>query len=495
MTGLENLIWVLLAVPALAGALCLALGSAKKILAVVAGAGVAWAALVFITAWAALDRGSLAVAGQWLRLDALSAYHAIVLALVSGAGSAYSWGYFGSEISSGKLRLSEARKFGVCWFGAAGAMVFVLLCDNLGLMWVGIEATTLVTAFLICVHVTDLSLEASWKYLLVCCVGVAFAFVGTLLVGAASRGFGLGHDPGTLLWTRLQGSAALLDPKTMKLAFIFLLVGYGTKAGLVPMHSWLPDAHSQAPAPVSALFSGFMLNAALYCVMRCLSLVEGVPGAAGWGRGLLEFLGIASILVAAAFIVFQRDGKRLLAYSSIEHMGIIALGLGLGGLGTFAALWHVLNHSVAKALAFFSMGRLGQAYGTHDLEKLAGAMRRSPVWGAGFTGGLLALIGAAPFAVFMSEFLVLRAAAQARQYLVLVLFLAGVVTVFVGALRHVITPAWGKPALEPKPGKTGAAGAVLVFAALGLLLLLGLWMPAPLRETLGAAAKVLGGNP
>ena len=494
MAGWDGLLWVVLAVPAVSAALCLVLGSARKILVVVTGLGAGWAILVFVTACAALASGPLETAGQWIRLDALSAYHSLVLALIFGASSVFSWGYFGTEISSGKLRLSEARKFGVCWFGAAGAMSFVLLCDNLGLMWVGIEATTLVTAFLICVHVTELSLEATWKYLLVCCVGVAFAFVGTLLVGVASQGAGLDLT-GSLLWTRLHASAGLLDPKTMKLAFIFLLVGYGTKAGLVPLHSWLPDAHSQAPAPVSALFSGFMLNAALYCVMRCLSLVEGAPGAEGWGRGLLEFFGILSILVAAAFIVFQRDGKRLLAYHSVEHMGIIALGLGLGGVGTFAALWHVLNHAACKALAFFSIGRLGQAYGTHDLEKMSGAMRRSPIWGAGFFGGLLALIGVAPFAVFMSEFLILRAAVNARAYLALALFLLGSGVVFVGALRHAIVPAWGDPVSEPKPVRAGVAGTVMVFGGLGMLLVLGLWMPAPFRETLEAAARVLGAKP
>ncbi len=490
----NGFIWVLLALPALAGALCLLLGSARKILAVVAAAGLLWAALVSLTAWAALDSGPLETASRWLRLDALSAYHAMVLALVFGAGSIFSWGYFGTEIASGKLRLSEARKFGVCWFGAGGAMVFVLLCNNMGLMWVGIEATTLLTAFLICVHVNSLSLEATWKYLLVCSVGVAFAFVGTLLIGVASQGANLA-PPGTLLWTKLNASAGLLNPKTMKLAFLFLFVGYGTKAGLVPLHSWLPDAHSQAPAPVSALFSGFMLNAALYCVMRCLSLVECAPGAEGWGRGLMEFFGIASILVAAGFIFLQNDGKRLLAYSSIEHIGIISLGLGIGGLGTFAALWHVLNHSLGKALAFFSMGKLGQVYGTHNLKQIAGTLRRSKIWGMGFAGWLLALIGTAPFAIFMSEFLILRSAVQAKKYLVVVLFLTGIMTVFVGALRHVINPAWDKAAEEPKPEKADMPGLVIVFFGLGALLLLGFWMPECLRETLEAAVKVLGGKP
>jgi len=272
-------------------------------------------------------------------------------------------------------------------------------------------------------------------------------------------------------------------------------VGYGTKAGLAPLHSWLPDAHSQAPAPVSALFSGFMLNAALYCVARYLPLVEAATGDAGWGRQLLVAFGIASILVAAAFIVFQRDGKRFLAYSSVEHLGIICLGLGLGGVGVFAALWHGLNHSVGKSLAFFSVGRLGQMYGTHDLGALSGAMRRSPIWGVGFCGGLLALIGVAPFAIFMSEFQILRAAAVGRAFVVLALFLLGVGIVFVGALRHAITVAWGDEICKPEPQSGSAADAVLVWGALALLLVLGLWMPGPLGSALEAAAAVVGGRP
>jgi hydrogenase-4 component F len=424
----------------------------------------------------------------------LSAYHLAVLGLVFGASSVYAWGYFQGELADGRLSLRSARRFGALWFGSAAAMTAVLLSNNLGLMWVGIEATTLLTAFLICVHVTPLSLEAMWKYLVVCSVGVAFAFVGTLLVAASAQRLGLDASE-MLLWTRLRESAALLAPGPMKLAFLFLLVGYGTKAGLAPLHSWLPDAHSQAPAPVSALFSGFMLNTALYCLMRYLPLVEGATGGTGWGGGLLVVFGILSILLAAVFIVFQHDGKRLLAYHSVEHIGIIALGLGLGGIGTFAALWHTLNHAVCKALAFFSVGRLGQMYGTHDLGRMAGAMRRSPVWGIGFFGGVLALIGVAPFAIFMSEFQILRAAAAAHAFVALTLFLLGAGVVFVGALRHAMTSAWGEEVCEPKLQPGGVADAVLVFGALALLLLLGLWMPGPLRTALEQAALIVGGRP
>ena len=277
------LLWALLTLPMLLAGICVALRSPRQVLILVSVGGAMWGVLAGVTARNVLAAGSMVAARGYLHLDALSAYHLALLGLVQGASSIYAWGYFGSEVASGALTASLARRFGGLWFGAAAAMAAVLTCNNLGLMWVGVEATTLLTAFLISVHVTPLSLEATWKYLVVCSVGVAFAFVGTLLLAASATQLGL-EPSAMLLWTRLADSPGRLAAGSMKLAFLFLLVGYGTKAGLAPLHSWLPDAHSQAPAPVSALFSGFMLNAAFYCVLRVLPLVEAATGWHGWGR-------------------------------------------------------------------------------------------------------------------------------------------------------------------------------------------------------------------
>jgi hydrogenase-4 component F len=448
------------------------------------------AALAAAVVWLASGAPPLYAAGHWLMLDALSAYHLAVMVAVYSLSALYGVSYFRDEIVGGQFGIRRARRYGALWFGSLAAMVLVLVSNNLGIMWVGIEATTLLTAFLICVHVSPGALEAMWKYLLMCSVGVAIAFTGTVLIAASTGPAGL-RGTEALLWTNLRQAALELDPILLKAGFVLLVVGYGTKAGLAPMHNWLPDAHSQAPAPVSAVFSGFLLNAALYCVLRCLPVVETATGSVGWGQGILVVFGLLSITVAAVFIVAQHDIKRLLAYHSVEHLGIIALGLGTGGLGALAALFHTLNHSLCKALSFFCAGSLGQAYGTHDMRRVTQVLRTSPVWGSGLVGSLLALIGVAPFSLFLSEFLILKAAVGNGSYWTAALFLIGVGVVFVGALRHVIAMAWD-PLSEPVPSRaTHLAEGVLVFGPLTVLLVLGVWMPPPLLALLTQAAHLL----
>jgi hydrogenase-4 component F len=487
---MEYLFGILLMLPCAGGTLCAMLSKPGRIMAAM-GATVASSAL--ITMWIVgrvFNGGPVEAFDGLFYVDALSAYHLGVMSIVFVASSIYARQYFVREMNLGHVTKRSARQYGGLWCGALAAMTLVLISNNLGVMWVGIEATTLLTAFLICIPVKPASLEATWKYLMICSIGVAFAFLGTLMVVASANGLHMSMAD-TLLWTKLRNSAGSLDPMLLKAGFLCLLVGYGTKAGLAPMHNWLPDAHSQAPAPVSAIFSGFMLNAALYCVIRYIPVVEANTGLAGWGLQLLVLFGIVSILVSAAFIIFQHDVKRLLAYHSVEHLGIITLGFGLGGLGTFAALFHTLNHSICKTLSFFAAGRLGQTYGTHDMTKMSGSLRSAPVWGVGLFGSLLALIGVAPFAIFMSEFQVLKAAMDRRAVLAVILFLAGGSIVFVGALRHAIAMAWGEPSPVVEPEHAGMVEVLLVAVPLVLLLVLGIWMPRPLMDMLKQAASVL----
>jgi hydrogenase-4 component F len=471
--------------------LCAALTRPSAVLrAIVVISVVEMALAVNLWAGVLLGSGSVTAAEEWIYIDAFSAFHIVVLALVFALSSGFAAVYFASEAAEDGFGRPTARRFGALWLGAEAAMLLVLMSNNLGIMWVGMEATTLLTAFLISLHPSGLSLEAMWKYLIICSIGIAFAFMGTLLAAAAIRsGSPAAH---ALFWNHVTAPEAELDPTLMKFAFVFILVGYGTKAGLAPIHSWLPDAHSQAPAPVSAMFSGFLLNTALYCIMRFVPPTQNALGS-GFPNRLLIGFGMLSILVAAGFIVFQRDAKRLLAYHSVEHMGIIALGYGLGPLGAFAALFHTLNHSVCKSLGFFAVGRLGQRFGSHEMHQIAGALRADRLWGAALLISLLALIGVAPFSIFMSEYQLLRAAVGAGAWLALVLFLAASGVVFVAALRHLIDMAYGTPGTGLRLLRNSRLALPIVGVAAGLLVVLGVWMPVSLLDAIGRAAAVVGG--
>jgi hydrogenase-4 component F len=479
---------------AVAGALaCLALPQPRHILAMNVAVSAAELALA-ANVWSGVNAGGfVTAAGGWFYVDAFSAFHLIVLVLVFLFSSLFAGVYFAGEAEDHAFPTPVARRFGGLWLGSLAAMMLVLVSNNLGIMWVGMEATTLLSAFLISLHPSRLSLEAMWKYLLICSVGIAFAFIGTIFA-AASLQSGGGIEADALFWTRLTAPDAHPDPTLMKFAFVFILVGYGTKTGLAPIHSWLPDAHSQAPAPVSAMFSGFLLNTALYCIMRFVPAARHALGSA-FADGLLIFFGTFSIVVAAGFIVFQRDAKRFLAYSSVEHLGIITLGFGLGPLGVFAALFHTFNHSVCKPLAFFAVGRLGQRFGSHDMRTLAGALRVDRLWGLGLLGSVLALIGVAPFAIFMSEYQLLRAAVGSGAWLVLVVFLVASSVVFLSALRHVIAMAYGEPQTPLPTPRNGSVAVVVVTASLGLLLLFGVWMPPWFVHALRHAAAALDARP
>ncbi len=490
----DEILAALLLLPLLLAAGAYLFRSARWVLVYGAGGVILNAAFGFAAAVRVLNKGPFLSADNWLMLDTLSAYHLIVMLLVFSVAAVDSLLFFLPDIRAGRFLAHAARRYvGLC-FGALAAMMLVLLSNNLGIAWVGIEATTLVTAFLINVRRSRPALEAMWKYLLMCSVGVGVAFTGLLFLAAAGLPAGL---PGTdaLLWTRLSEVAIYLDPTLLKAAFIFIVIGYGVKAGLAPMHYWLPDAHSQAPAPVSAIFSGFMINAAFYCILRFLPIVESATGGDGWAREILLILGLLSIVLAGAFIVAQRDLKRLLAYSSVEHIGIMALGAGLGGIGYFAALLHMLNHALAKSLAFLCAGHLGELYGTHDMRRLSGIIRVAPSWGIGLSIAILTLIGAAPFSIFLSELLILKAAIDAGAWLVAAVFVAGLAIIFVGVLRQLISMAWS-PAPEELAGKAAGsplAALITLLLAAGLLTF-GIWLPPPLLSALRLALQVLGGG-
>ncbi|MBF0547481.1 MAG: hypothetical protein HQM08_23780 [Candidatus Riflebacteria bacterium] len=486
--------WILLSslvfVPVLAGIISQVFDSKVKSL-VVSITGVFIAAICgSVAIWLTFTQGPIFGLSNWLFLDELSAYNLSIMLIIFTLSSIYSFRYFGEELKENALSLVQIQTFAGLWAPALGAMTLVLISNNLGIMWVGMEATTLLTSFLICVHLTRGSLEAMWKYMLICSVGIAFAFLGTLMIRLAAKDLPL--DPNqALLWTNLMAHTAALTPTLVKGAFIFIMVGYGTKAGLAPMHSWLPDAHSKAPAPVSAVFSGFMLNTALYCVIRYIPIVEATMGHTGWTLKLMTGFGLLSILIASPFILYQHDLKRLLAYCSVEQLGIITLGFGLGGYGTIAALFQTFNHSLCKTLAFFAAGRLGQIFGSHEMKRMAGCLKVSPIWGTAIFATILALIGVAPFCLFMSEFQILKAAVDSGQYLVAILFLIGTGTIFIGALGHLLPLVWGKPEEPIESISTNWIDVLLVVAPLFVLLLLGIWIPGFLQTALTKAAAIV----
>ena len=489
---MENILIILLLLPVLGAAVCPFIAAPSRVLRCVVGIVIVDGVIGLTAAQSVFSQGPLYCLADWLYLDALSAYHLLVMLLVFTLSSLFAVHYFSDDIRSGRFSRERARRYGTLWLASLFTMTLTLLANNIGLMWVGMEATTLVTAFLVSIYPKRAAIEAMWKYLIICSVGIAFAFIGTILVAASAPAL---HDnSGNLLfWTNLMAHAGELNPLILKTAFIFAMVGYGTKAGLAPTHTWLPDAHSQAPGPVSAMFSGFMLNAALYCIIRNGAIVNRALGSADFTNHLYILIGLFSIIVAAAFIISQHDIKRLLAYHSVEHLGIIALGLGLGPAGIFAALFHTLNHSVCKSLSFFAAARLGQFHGSYDMRKIKGVLHSSPLWGTALLASLLALIGVAPFAIFISEFLLVKAMIGLHSIWVLVLFLTGSGVVFVAALDHLIPMAWGETSLKTVPHRPHLLEAGIVIVSLVLLLILGLWLPQSLTSVLMKAAHIAGG--
>ncbi len=437
-----------------------------------------------------MREGTFFLYGKNLVVDYLSLYHMVLVNIVFLLASLYGTGYFKGMIDTGRFPAAAVRRYCMLWQAFQAMLLVVLMSNNIGIMWVALEATTLVSAFLILSDSDSLSIEAMWKYLLICSVGIVFAFMGTVLTVTAAKQVSSGAD--LFLFSRLAVHPELIDPRLMLFAFIFIVVGYGTKAGLAPMHTWLPDAHSQAPTPVSAVFSGVMLSCALFCIMRYLPIAEGALGKNGEARSILLVLGFVSLVFSAVFIPVQRDLKRFLAYSSVEHIGIIAIGLGLGGLGLFAALFHTMNHALSKTLAFFAAGHITDRYETRDIDRISGAVRQVPLWGGLFFLSVLILIGVAPFSIFMSELIILKEAFFAGKYFIAVFFLFSILAVFLSALRHAMKVSFGEASHTTchKTGPRFVDGAMAV-VCIAALLIPGLWIPAPLASFLKALSAIV----
>ena len=436
-----------------------------------------------------VDGGTAYFGGRALRADALSAFMVLVISIVALLASWSATGYIRSELADSHATPEAARLFGLLVPAFIASMVLAVLAANLGIMWVAIEGTTIATTFLVGHHRNRASLEASWKYVMVGSVGIVLAFLGTVLLSYATQH--VGHGAGsTLDWEAMRGVARHLDPAVIRIAAVLLLLGYGTKVGLAPMHTWLPDAHSQAPAPVSALMSGVLLSVAFYALLRVKVIIDLALGPA-FLRHLLVVAALLSLLVAASLLIAQRDYKRLLAYSSIEHMGLIALAAAIGTpLAIAALLLHVLAHALGKTVAFLCSGEILLTEGTTRIAGVHGLIARRPLVGGSFGLALLALLGFPPFGLFASELAIARAGFSANMGWVTAAAFAILLVVVAAVLVHARTMLLGEP-VEAAETSTSTPGAGVPFVV-GLLALatigITIW---PIERLLNAAARVV----
>jgi hydrogenase-4 component F len=450
-------------------------------------------ALALVATTRVIDGETLSAYGDWFFVDSLGSIFLALIGIVGFLTGVYSLRYLRHDLEVGLLDVGRVRIYYSLFSLFLATMLLSVISNNIVLMWVAIEATTLGSAFLVGLYGRESSLEAAWKYVIICTVGVAFGLYGTVLTYANGSEV-LGNETSAILWTTLVGHAAGLDATTMKLAFVFVLIGFGTKAGLFPMHAWLPDAHSEAPSPVSALLSGVLLKCALLVVIRYYAITIRAIGP-DFPQLLLMTLGGLSIAVAAPLFYVQRDLKRKLAYSSVEHLGLMAFGLGVGGpLGVAAALLHAVNHSFAKALLFCGSGNALMKYGTRDLDSIKGMLRVAPVSGLLLTAGALALAGFPPFNVFVSEFMVFAAGIEAG-YLWLVVIGGLFFTITVGGLIQIVAGSvLGKcPDGVPK-GDLGFGALAPMVVLFGMILLLGVAVPRPVAGLIRDASVIVTGS-
>ena len=439
--------------------------------------------------------------GDWLMLDAPGLLFLSITSVLFLAASLYAVGYLAHEGQHGVEGPAEERAFFSnvpeaiftgCLLLFLSTMTLVAVSQHFGLLWVAVEATTLASAPLIYYHRHHHSLEATWKYLLICSVGIALALMGNFFLAVAAVGKDGQHVP--MVLHDLIDQAPYLQAPWLKAAFLFFLVGYGTKMGLAPLHTWLPDAHSEAPSVVSALLSGALLNCAFLAILR-VQQVCVMAGQGEFGRSLLLGFGLVSMAVAAVFILGQADYKRMLAYSSVEHMGILALGVGIGGAASSGAMLHAVNHSLTKAMLFFAAGNILAVYKTKSTTDVRGVLRTLPITGVLWVAGFLAITGSPPFGPFLSELKILKSALDQGRSGVAVAYLGLLAVIFVGMATVMLRMAQGsKPELlKPAPVRESLLS-VVPPAVLGVAVLtLGLYIPPSLSQTITKVAQTLGG--
>ncbi len=434
-----------------------------------------------------ISDGPMDMLDEQFFVDPLNVFLIALTALVGFTTSVFSRPYMRVEHDHGRLSSNRLRLYHSMFQMFMFTMLVALSTNNIGILWVAMEAATLSTVLLVALYRTPESLEAAWKYFILCGVGIAQALFGTILIYFAAEQV-FSHEAGAMLWTHLYAYRTELEPTVLSLAFVFMIVGYGTKTGLVPLHNWLPDAHAEGPTPVSAVLSGLLLNVALYAIIRCKVLVDGALGTHFAGNLMMGF-GLLTVVIPAFYLSRQKDIKRLFGFSSIEHMGIITFAFGMGGgVASFAGLLHMTVHSLTKSAIFFAVGHAAQMAGTQAIDEIKGLIKRSPTIGWGLMIGTLAILGMPPFGVFTSEFLILTTAIKHYPWATPIL-LTALGVAFASMFHKVQGMAFGEPTVKPLVHNPAL---LPVFIHLGLVLMLGLWIPPYLSEWFRLAAHMVG---
>jgi len=465
-----------IAIPLLALVSGYRLGAALNILACALTLGAAVALL-----FSEHPRGDLII------IDDFNIFLIILTTFVGFTTSIFSATYLAHEIETGRLTPLFLRFYHAMYQTLMGAMNVALVANNIGLMWVGVEVATLSTVMMVGIYRTPEAIEAAWKYFILGSVGIGLAFFGTILVYLVAQEV-LGDGLPAMSWDLLVKSAPMLDPRLLSLAFVFLLVGYGTKVGLVPFHAWLPDAHAEGPTPISAVLSGLLLNVALYALLRFKMVLAGNASAIDVGA-IMVGLGLVSLVFAALMLYRRRDIKRLFAYSSIEHMGIAAFAFGMGGsLANFAGLLHMTMHSLIKSGIFFSVGHIAQVKGTQRIAAISGISVTHPVLALLFSLGVIAIAGLPPFGMFTSEFM-LVSSVFARQPALTIALVAGLLLAFGALILRLQDIVFGEPTGEAQAAQ---ASYIPAYVHLAVVLVAGLWLPGPVVRWFTGVAALLG---
>lgn len=448
--------------------------------------------IAFVTSLAELIAITFIVAGvvknqsysasQYFLVDSLGAILLMILGIVGFVTSWYSAGYLQAEVKKEIIGFRRVKQYFLLLHLFLFAMFVAVSTTNPILTWIAVEATTLSTAFLISFYNKPTAMEAAWKYLIISSLGLLFAFFGTLLFLHPALSAG---QHGLITWQTLLAAASGLDPFVAKMAFIFVLIGYGTKAGLVPMHTWLPDAHSKAPVPISSLLSGVLLNVAFLAILRFKSVVTVAVGA-DFAQELMMFFGLASVLLAAFTIFMQKNYKRLLAYSSIEHMGIMALGFGFGGVGAFASLLHMIYHSLTKSILFLSAGNIFLKYSSTKIKNVRGVLSVLPVTGVLFIIGFLAITGVPPFGIFLTEFSIMSAGIGSHP-IVTAVALLGLGLVFAGFLKHMVVMMFGEAEAGVVKGESGFWTVAPIIVLVTILTITSFVIPGAIKDLIHSA--------